>query len=286
MSTENLRPVVLNAATFTETFQYRIHQLLQQKRTCFIIEDTIEIFAIELAVQEVLSSVRQSAERATMSQFELRAAGILDLSAIATVWTAAFFDDEIIGEIMHPHRKDYPDDVYWFLLRGIRERFWDWRHQFIVVTDNGKVVGAADWRRLGKGGESKELSVLDPRNLIAPVLETYHSISLALFPNRAADPTRASFLDTAVANSEKYWTGQRTECWDLHVCGVHPDYQGKGVGKLLARWGVLEAQKEGEDVVASVLCGEKNRGFYGKAGMNVQVSETKGKGGGIALFTT
>jgi GNAT superfamily N-acetyltransferase len=116
-------------------------------------------------------------------------------------------------------------------------------------------------------------------------LKTYHSISLALFPNRAADPTRASFLDTAVANSEKYWTGQRTECWDLHVCGVHPDYQGKGVGKLLARWGVLEAQKEGEDVVASVLCGEKNRGFYGKAGMNVQVSETKGKGGGIALFT-
>lgn len=106
-----------------------------------------------------------------------------------------------------------------------------------------------------------------------------------MFPNRAADPTRASFLDTAVANSEKYWTGQRTECWDLHVCGVHPDYQGKGVGKLLARWGVLEAQKEGEDVVASVLCGEKNRGFYGKAGMNVQVSETKGEGGGIALFT-
>jgi hypothetical protein len=60
---------------------------------------------------------------------------------------------------------------------------------------------------------------------------------------------------------------------------------GPNAGKLLARWGVLEAQKEGEDVVASVLCGEKNRGFYGKAGMNVQVSETKGKGGGIALFT-
>lgn len=121
-------------------------------------------------MQEVLSSVRQSAERATMSQFELRAAGILDLYAIATVWTAAFFDDEIIGEIMHPHRKDYPDDVYWFLLRGIRERFWDWRHQFIVVTDNGKVVGAADWRRLGKGGESKELSVLDPRMFTAKLL--------------------------------------------------------------------------------------------------------------------
>jgi GNAT superfamily N-acetyltransferase len=116
-------------------------------------------------------------------------------------------------------------------------------------------------------------------------LKTYHAISLALFPNRAADPTRASFLDTAVANSDKYWTGHRTECWDLHVCGVHPDYQGKGGGKLLAQWGVREAQQEGDNVVASVLCGEKNRGFYAKAGMALQVSEKMGKGGGIALFT-
>ncbi|KAI4673532.1 uncharacterized protein J4E88_008587 [Alternaria novae-zelandiae] len=209
------------------------------------------------------------ATESSTNDFKLRPARFSDLSSIATVWAAAFFDDEIIGELMHPHRKDYPDDVYWFLLRGIRERFWDWRHRFLVVTDDEKVVGAADWRRLGKGGEGMGLGRTDP----------------PLFPNRAADPTRTSFLDTAVANSEKYWTGHRTECWDLHVCGVHPDYQGKGVGKLLATWGVREAQKEGDEVVASVLCGEMNRRFYAKAGMGVQVSEPKGDAGGIALFT-
>jgi GNAT superfamily N-acetyltransferase len=63
---------------------------------------------------------------------------------------------------------------------------------------------------------------------------------------------------------------------------VRPDYQGKGVGRLLAEWGVEEAQKEGDHVVASVLCGEKNRRFYGKAGMGVQVA--KGDQG-LALFT-
>ena len=60
---------------------------------------------------------------------------------------------------MHPHRKQYPKDVYWFLLRGNREHYWDWKHQYIVVTvddEDGK-VGAADWRRLGKGGEAREL---------------------------------------------------------------------------------------------------------------------------------
>jgi GNAT superfamily N-acetyltransferase len=122
-------------------------------------------------------------------------------------------------------------------------------------------------------------------NLISPVLNTYHNLSLRLFPNRAADPSRSSFLDSAVAESERYWTGDRAECWDLHVCGVHPDYQGKGVGKVLAQWGVQEAEVEGGNVCASVLCGEKNRGFYGKVGLRVQVGEREGKGGGIALFT-
>lgn len=84
------------------------------------------------------------------------------------MWQRAFFDDEIIGEIMHPHREKYPEDIYWFLLRGIRERFWDWRHRFFVVVtkdDNGveRVAGAADWRRLGNGGAAMELSKVDPR---------------------------------------------------------------------------------------------------------------------------
>lgn len=100
-------------------------------------------------------------------QYNLRLARITDLTSIARVWTSAFFDDEIIGKMMHPHRNQYPDDVYWFLLRGIRERFWEWRHQFIVVTRNEggkeKIVGAANWRRLGKGGEKMELGSVDPR---------------------------------------------------------------------------------------------------------------------------
>jgi hypothetical protein len=97
------------------------------------------------------------------TQFHLRAASFNDLTAIVRVWSSACFYDEIIGHLMHPHRIKYPDDVYWFLLRGIRERFWNWRHNFIVVTDDGgKVVGAADWRRLGKGGESRELWSGDP----------------------------------------------------------------------------------------------------------------------------
>lgn len=109
----------------------------------------------------------QNMTSTTSPQYNLRAARITDLTSIARVWAYAFFDDEIIGQMMHPYRNQFPDHVYWFLLRGIRERYWDWCHQFIVVTINKggkeKIVGAADWRRLGKGGERMELWKVDPR---------------------------------------------------------------------------------------------------------------------------
>lgn len=109
-----------------------------------------------------------AAQGKTSAKYNIREARLSDLSSIARVWHKAFFDDEIIGEIMHPYRQQYPEDVYWFLLRGVRERFWDWRHQFmVVVTKDGQnvetVVGAADWRRLGNAGAQRELLRVDPR---------------------------------------------------------------------------------------------------------------------------
>ena len=103
-----------------------------------------------------------------LEKFTLRQARLWDLGSIARVWHKAFFDDEIIGDIMHPNRRQFPEHVYWFLLRGVRERFWDWRHQFMVVVTKDSqnkevVVGAADWRRLGNGGVRRELFRLDPR---------------------------------------------------------------------------------------------------------------------------
>lgn len=117
---------------------------------------------------------------AAPSQYRLREARFSDLNSIAHVWHKAFFDDEIIGDIMHPHRQEYPEDVYWFLLRGIRERFWNWRHRFLVVVTEDEhgieqIVGAADWRRLGKGGAERELTRVDPRKPISERVTEIHA---------------------------------------------------------------------------------------------------------------
>ena len=96
----------------------------------------------------------------------IRPATVFDITAIARCWYHAFFDDVVIGEIMHPYRQKHPEDVYYFLLRGVRERYFDWTHQFVVATVGEHVVGAADWRRLGTDANSLQLWTLDPRMYI------------------------------------------------------------------------------------------------------------------------
>ncbi|KAF2834315.1 hypothetical protein M501DRAFT_599492 [Patellaria atrata CBS 101060] len=222
---------------------------------------------------------------------QLRNAKITDLYQIAHVWHAAFFDDEIIGNIMHPNRIAYPDDVYYWLLRGIRERYFDWRHQFVVVTkevDGQEVIlGAAEWRRLGQGGKKMELGTWDPRSFLKPSISLFNRLSLLFFPNRAMDPTRDNFLERSLSKSAHHWMGDRAECWDLHVCGVHPNYHHQGIGKQLVRWGIQRADEE--EVCASVVCGQKNRAFYIGAGLETEVEDTrteekKGSGGKVVLF--
>ncbi|KAB5549455.1 acyl-CoA N-acyltransferase [Coniochaeta sp. 2T2.1] len=209
----------------------------------------------------------------------VRLAKATDIPAIARCWYHAFFDDVVIGEIMHPFRKEYPDDVYYFLLRGIRERYFDWSHRFVVATVNDRVVGAAEWRRLGSDTNALQLWRFDPRNIISPAISLWNSLSLKLYPNRAADPTRSSYLDAAVEGSTHHWTGGRAECWDLHICGVHPEWQGKGVGKKVVAWGTARADEEG--VCCSVITGETKRAFYARSGF---VGDGKLGGQGIILF--
>lgn len=81
-------------------------------------------------------------------------------------------------------------------------------------------------------------------------------------------------------NSKQHWTGDKAECWDLHVCGVHPEWQSKGVGKMLVSWGTDQADREG--IWCSVITGESQRAFYGKSGFGGDGGSLGGEG--IILF--
>lgn len=98
-----------------------------------------------------------------------------------------------------------------------------------------------------------------------------------LWPNRAADQHWIRVPDQSYAYFNEIWSGERGESWFLECLGVHPAYQGKGVGKKLVRWGLEQAETEG--VCASVIVAWGKDGFYERCGFDEQYGNaTQGEG--------
>lgn len=98
-----------------------------------------------------------------------------------------------------------------------------------------------------------------------------------MFPNRAAIPSRETILEDTEHFSKHYWSGNRSSAWYLHLLGVHPAYQGRGIGRTLVAWGLAQARCEG--VACSVTTAAGTDVFYQKCGFKVCVgSANEGQG--------
>jgi hypothetical protein len=104
-----------------------------------------------------------------MSEVSIRSARYGDLPSIARVMGQAFFDDSLFGDIIHPNRAKYPQDVNLYWLRRAYVDFWNYRWIWLVAVvqdvTSGEdiVVGVAQWERLGSGGNKMECAIYDPR---------------------------------------------------------------------------------------------------------------------------
>jgi hypothetical protein len=99
----------------------------------------------------------------------LRPARYSDHTTLAALCSAAFFEEDLFGRVMHPRRHEFPDDVALYWLQHIRNLWFDWRNRaFVAVsrdekTGQEKIVGLAVWQRQGEGGKKMALSSVDPR---------------------------------------------------------------------------------------------------------------------------
>ncbi|KAF2472814.1 uncharacterized protein BDR25DRAFT_283354 [Lindgomyces ingoldianus] len=197
----------------------------------------------------------------------IRLAAFSDHSAIATVCSAAFFDEDLFGRVMHPHRHKYPNDptLWWHAHDGGKE----------------KVVGVGIWERQGKGGKKMQLSIIDPRNLLTTLTKITNRINSILYPNRALDASKSHLLSAGMPFSRHHWAGEREDNWYLSLLAVHPDWQGHGFGRELVEWGLQQAEKE--NVHASVMSSDGKENFYLKCGFEEIVGNaTEGEGNPLA----
>ena len=70
---------------------------------------------------------------------------------MAEISAAAFMDEELFGDLMHPHRKEYPEDFILFFKRKFLSHWYDSNRHFLVGLDkvSGKVIAVAEWERQG-----------------------------------------------------------------------------------------------------------------------------------------
>ncbi|KAF2014146.1 acyl-CoA N-acyltransferase [Aaosphaeria arxii CBS 175.79] len=209
-----------------------------------------------------------------MHNATIRPARVSDHYAMASICSAAFFEEDLFGRIIHPKRHEYPDDVALFWLQFIREQWFDWRNKLYVAVSTGdeksagdEIVGVAVWQRQGKVGDGMKLRAWDPRNIIHPLLTLHHTLlQPTLWPNRALDPTKTTLLPSAEPFVAHHWAGARSENWYLSLLATSPAAQGRGIGKRLVKLGLDLAREEG--VHASVMSSEGNDVFYLKSGFD------------------
>ena len=220
----------------------------------------------------------------------LRPALPTDEPSMAAICTRAFFNDDLFGRVIHPQRTTYPDDVQIFWHEWLRRDWASPRSRVFVAVEvdenqQERIIGVAIWERQGDDAGAQRVleNFTDPGSW--PVLKTTR--------NRALDPSRKTILQDSEPYMKHHWAGPRAINWYLVLCCVDPEFQGRGCGRLLTRWGLERALEEG--IRASVIATEGSSEFYLKCGFNGIVGNaSKGEGnplmkanvkGGDVLFT-
>lgn len=100
-------------------------------------------------------------------------------------------------------------------------------------------------------------------------------------PNRAASPEDELIIERSYDFLDHVWVGPRSESWYLECLGVDPDYQRRGQGRALVKWGLDQARREG--IACSVIAADGKEKFYQNCGFDVGPVGRSGEGEGNPL---
>ncbi|KAK3068145.1 hypothetical protein LTR53_014517 [Teratosphaeriaceae sp. CCFEE 6253] len=177
-----------------------------------------------------------------------------DFLPMSKLAAQAFFDDELFGDVIHPHRDRYPEDTYLYWLARLRQNWGDPNQHFFISTVDGHDEEIAGWAQFLRKSASAKKDTAQPGISDLPL-------------NRAADEEREDILERQYSYIAHEWSGPRAECWDIIWLCTSPAHQGQGHGRKLVKWVVEQAERE--QVPSSVISAKGKDGFYNKQGYTI-----------------
>lgn len=238
--------------------------------------------------------------RTTQGQLKMhtRLATWSDLLPASKILAEAFHNDYLFGDFVHPYRDKFPNDVYLYWLRFLREVYYTEPGEYLVVSykandnnynnndnpelenqqqqnqnQNQKITGIAHWIR----NHSTPPPTPWLSHLALKATESYNKLEDLYRPNRALSKPNDAVLPLGNPFFAHHWSGSRADSWHLSLLGVDPKHGKQGHGRALVRWGFERSQREA--VACSVISVPGQEGFYRACGFDEVVGTTNDEGG-------
>ncbi|KAJ9298647.1 hypothetical protein DTO271G3_3614 [Paecilomyces variotii] len=235
------------------------------------------------------------------SRITIRRAKLKDSQTLGTILAAGFIDDDVFGEYLFPHRREYPDDYRLQFARMMRSHMYKRGHRVRVAVDSStsRVIGVASWERQERKRTSKSTTTTeeekrsnDSNNSVCVLfkhvaIQSLDAISSIIHPDRSMSVENKRTFDAEVPNYKHYWSGSRSETWYLSFLAVDAEYRGCGAGRALVEEGIRWGETDG--VCVSLISTECGDGFYRRLGFVDVGSATEGalkglRGGNIKFY--
>ncbi|ODH46738.1 hypothetical protein GX48_07194 [Paracoccidioides brasiliensis] len=203
-----------------------------------------------------------------------------DLPDAASVVADAMLDDEV-WQYLSPRRMEYYDNYRASFVRRLKIRLLTPGYvTYVAVADppndiegftgqvqerGDKVVGYAAWVREGTSPAARKWRRNNEtigcwlerslQNIEKKYIDTFN-------PDKSLDKVK---LETYISATQDNFPSELfPELWYLATLAVHPDYQRRGIGKMLTSWGIEQARAE--NVPVGLEPSDKGLGLYEKLG--------------------
>ncbi|PQE08475.1 Acyl- N-acyltransferase protein [Rutstroemia sp. NJR-2017a BBW] len=170
----------------------------------------------------------------------------------------AAFKSNAVPKFLYPKLHLYPQDQFRGQKQSTVRTILSPANVVMVayLKDNpSKLVGYTSSTRIGDDTGAREFRRSKPllsrllTSALLTLFSAWFAVSNKIWKNRAASPENLQvFSNGGKMDDAKYWDGEkfpaRKNRWHVITVAVHPDYQGRGVGRVLMNDVLERAQRE------------------------------------------